>query len=263
MMGATFSPFRATEAVKMVQRLLLAGMLSGLIVAVAAFGFARVFSEPIVERAIALEEQMAHGHDHDHEQTVSRSTQRNLGLFTGLASYCIALGGILAIGLACLHGRLAIGARPTVWTLAALGYISLVLVPQLKYPASPPGVGTADTIGSRTELFFLLLLLSAVSMIVSVLIGLRLRRHMGRMFALTAGVLVFACSTLVLTTSFPGVSEVPRDFPKGLLVVFRMNSAILQLIVWAGLALVFGQLSLRVLNAWAPRSQADAEVPNG
>ncbi|TGS16836.1 hypothetical protein EN852_006395 [Mesorhizobium sp. M2E.F.Ca.ET.209.01.1.1] len=237
----------------MIERLLVAGMISGLIVAIAGFAFARVFSEPAVERAIVLEDQKPH--DNAEEETVNRVTQRNLGLLTGLASYSIALGGILAIGSACLLGRLGIGPRATVWTLASLGYVSLVLVPQFKYPANPPGIGSPETIGSRTELYFLMLALSVASMALSFWVGFRLRRRLGRMFAVTVGVLMFAVLALCLTAAFPEASKVPSDFPSGLLLTFRIQSALLQVIVWGGLATVFGQASLWIVEERSVQSR--------
>jgi hypothetical protein len=44
--------------------------------------------------------------------------------------------------------------RGTVAMLATLSYVALILVPQLKYPASPPSVSEPDTIGARTALYF-------------------------------------------------------------------------------------------------------------
>jgi hypothetical protein len=245
----------------MLQRLLLAGMLSGFIVALLSFGFARVFSEPTVEQAIVLEEQSASDHSHA-EETVSRATQRNLGLLTGFASYCVALGGILAIGLACLHGRLGVRPRPMVWTLASLGYVSLVLVPQLKYPANPPGVGSAETIASRTELYFLLMLLSLGAMALSFWIGVRIRRSQGGMFSVPVGALAFASMALILMSAFPDISEVPTDFPDGLLFTFRAQSAMLQLIVWGGLGAVLGQFARHILEPRISRVSADVGFPN-
>lgn len=225
----------------MVQRLLLAGMLSGLIVALFAFSFARVYAEPTIERAISLEEGRGHDHAAVEEGTVSRSTQRSAGLLTGLAAYCAALGGFLAIGLAFLHGRLSVRPRSAVWTLALAGYVSLVLVPQLKYPASPPGVGNAETIGSRTELYFIMILASAICMAVSVWISYRTARRMRPAGSTAIGIASFVTLASVLTASMPAISETPHDFPRGLLLEFRVHAALLQLIVWGGLGVLFGE----------------------
>jgi hypothetical protein len=247
-MAGICSAFRAIEDATMVQRLLLAGMLSGLVVALLAFGFARMYSEPTIERAIQLEEQ-AHGHDeHADDGTVSRSMQRNAGLLTGIATYCVALGGFLALGLAFLHGRLAAGSRSTVWMLVSAGYVSLVLIPQLKYPANPPGVGVAETIGSRTELYFVLVLASLSCMIFSAWIVFRLRQRLPASIAFLVGALVFAAMAGFLMSILPRVSEVPHDFPRGLLFELRVHAALLQLIVWGGLGLLFGKVSGLVIK---------------
>ncbi|RWY80501.1 hypothetical protein EHI44_29725 [Rhizobium leguminosarum] len=247
----------------MVQRLLLAGMLSGLIVALFAFSFARVYAEPTIERAIALEEGVAHGHDAAEEGTVSRSTQRNAGLLTGLAAYCAALGGVLAVGSACVHGRLSLRPRSTVWLLALIGYVALALVPQLKYPASPPGVGNADTIGSRTQLYFLIVIASAVCMAASAWIAYRTRRRVGPVTAVSIGIGLFIALTAVSTTTMPAISETSRDFPRGLLFEFRVYAALLQLIVWGGLGLLFGQAAEHVVKRDRRREVvAHHRIPN-
>jgi hypothetical protein len=223
-------------------------MLSGLVVALFAFSFARIYAEPSIERAISLEESVGHDHATAEEGTVSRSTQRNAGLLTGLAAYCTALGGFLAIGLAFLHGRLSVRPRSAVWTLALVGYISLVLVPQLKYPASPPGVGNAETISSRTELYFVMLLASAICMAVSVWISHRTSRRAGTAGSIATGIAVFVTFAYILMTSMPAISETPHDFPRGLLFEFRVYATLLQLIVWGGLAFVFGGAAENVLQ---------------
>jgi hypothetical protein len=237
------SAFLATEVTVMIQRLLITGMLSGLIVALIAFSFARVYSEQSIERAIALEETSHHQHADADAESVGRSVQRNAGLFVGIASYCIALGGFLAIGVSSLHGRLRMRPRSMAWILAAAGYIALVLVPQLKYPASPPGVGTAETIGIRTELYFVLVMASALSMILAAWIAYRLAHRATFPLAVGAGAATFVALASVWIAAMPGVSEVPRALPRGLLLEFRMNAAALQLIVWGGLGIVFGQVA--------------------
>jgi hypothetical protein len=227
----------------MIQGFLVMGMLSGLIVALIAFSFARVYSEPSIERAITLEESSHHGHEDAHEESVTRSVQRNAGLFVGIASYCIALGGFLAIGLSLLYGRLRISSRSTVWMLAAAGYVSLVLVPQLKYPASPPGIGSAETIGIRTELYFVLITMSVLSMVLSAWIAFCLSDRVRKSVAMSVGVIAFAALASMWIVTLPGISEVPRAFPRGLLLEFRVNAAALQIIIWGGLGVVFGQVA--------------------
>src|SRR5690349_8548801 len=131
----------------MVGHLLLRGMLVGAIAGLLAFGFAKVFGEPQVNRAIAFEEQLAHaGHDHaghphadkaddaDHDhagradaEPVSRTTQAGLGLFTGIVIYGAAIGGLFALVFAFAIGRVGdLGARATAALLALAGFVAIV-----------------------------------------------------------------------------------------------------------------------------------------
>ncbi len=149
----------------MVRSLLVRGMLAGFLASVLAFGFAKMVGEPQVEAAIAVEEQMAEAmggsHAHEMPELVSRDVQSGLGLLVGLGVFGSAVGGLFALGFAAVYGRVgAIGARATSLMLALLCYIAIVLVPFLKYPPNPPGVGDPSTIGMRTALFFTMIGLS-------------------------------------------------------------------------------------------------------
>ena len=88
------------------------GMLAGLIASLLAFGFAKVYGEPQVDRAIAFEEHVSHAaagaaevHEHAHE-IVSREVQATIGLLTGVVVYGTALGGLFALAFAFVNGRL-------------------------------------------------------------------------------------------------------------------------------------------------------------
>ena len=71
----------------MMTNLPIRGMLVGLLAGVLAFDFARIFGEPQVDRAIALEEQMRHARGEAPEpELVGRQTRAGLGLFTTLQS---------------------------------------------------------------------------------------------------------------------------------------------------------------------------------
>lgn len=246
----------------MVQRLLLAGMLSGLIVAMFGFSYARIYAEPNIERAIALEEALAHDHKGAEQGTVSRDAQRNPGLLIGLAAYSAALGGFLAIGLAALHGRVDTRPRLTVWVLALAGYFALVLVPQIKYPASPPGVGSAATIGVRTELYFIMVAASVMCMMASAWLTYRARRRVRPTAAVLVGVGLFAVLASLVMMVMPSISEARYGFPRGLMFDFRVHAALLQVILWGGLGLLFGQLAERVVGHDRDQVPARREIPN-
>lgn len=93
---------------------------------------------------------------------LSRSTQK-VGLFfaTGLSG-CF-LGGMFAIAFAFFRERLS---AKSDWSrslsLAAALLAGTTLLPFLKYPANPPGIGEPSTIGSRTSSYFAMVVLSLV-----------------------------------------------------------------------------------------------------
>ena len=152
----------------MVGNLLLRGMLVAVLAGLLAFGFARIFGEPQVDRAIAFEEQMNQAKVPEPE-LVSRETQASLGLFTGVIVYSAAVGGLFSLVFAFVYGRVGrLGPRATAALLALAGFVAIVLVPGVKYPANPPSVGNPETIGLRTELYFVMLVISVAALVLAV-----------------------------------------------------------------------------------------------
>src|ERR1700761_5240369 len=188
----------ATERSCMVRTLLIRGMLVGLLAGLLAFGFSKTFGEPPIDRAIAVEAAIdqakakadaAMGMVHEPEtELVSRWVQAGPGLFTGVVVYSAAFGGLFALGFATANGRIeGLVPRGVAALLAAAGFVSVTLVPSLKYPASPPAVGAPEAIGVRTAMFFLMLLISIVAMAGAAMLRDRLApRQGGWTAALTA-----------------------------------------------------------------------------
>jgi predicted cobalt transporter CbtA len=241
----------------MVRSLLIRGMLAGLIAGLLAFGFARTFGEPSLERAIAFEAQSdaAKPHDHRHGDTppaelVSRSVQSGLGLFTGVVVHATALGGLFALVFAVANGRVA-QARPREMAalLGAAGFVAVFLVPALKYPGSPPAIGEPDTIGLRSALFFALLIVSIVATIGAAALRRRLSERMDRW---NAGVISAAAWLAAIGLAYwilPDIDEVPAHFPAGVLWQFRRAAFGVQAVLWTSLAVVFGMLTERMATA--------------
>ena len=99
----------------MVRALLIRGMLVGFLAGLLVFGFAKIFGEPQVDRAIAFETAMdeakmkadlAKGiHDEPEPELVSRANQASWGLLTGVMTYATAFGGLFALVFAYRLGR--------------------------------------------------------------------------------------------------------------------------------------------------------------
>ncbi|WP_017126429.1 CbtA family protein, partial [Pseudomonas gingeri] len=134
-------------------------MLVGLVAGLLAFGFAKVFGEPQVDKAIAFEEKMdAMKGEAPEPELVSRETQSSIGLLTGVLVYSASMGGLFALVFAYSLGRVGrMGPRGLSALLALAAFVAVIFVPELKYPANPPSVGDPDTIKQRTKLFFLML----------------------------------------------------------------------------------------------------------
>jgi hypothetical protein len=223
-------------------------MLAGLIASLLAFGFAKVYGEPQVDRAIAFEDQLSHAagaaeeHEHEHE-IVSREVQSTIGLLTGVVVYGTALGGLFALAFAFISGRLIhLAPRATAVLLAAAGFLALYIVPYLKYPANPPSVGLPETIGYRTQLYFAMIVFSLAALAIAISAGRQLVAKLGTWNASLAGAGTYVGLVGLAGYALPPINEVPAAFPADLLWHFRIAAFGTQGILWTALALVFGAL---------------------
>jgi predicted cobalt transporter CbtA len=215
---------------------LVAGLLSGL------FGF--IFGEPALERAVELESH-AQGDEHSRaEETFSREEQK-AGLFLATALYGTAIGGAFGLVSAYMEGRAAPRSR---WrrslTLAGTLFAGAVLLPFLKYPPNPPGVGAdPTTLTARTTAYLAMVVLA----LLAVLFTWRLARELEGLAAPTRHLLVgavllfFWALLLILLPNFGGVGEAPAD----LVWSFRLSALGTQAVLWAGIGCIFGLLNER------------------
>jgi hypothetical protein len=231
------------------RRGLAAGLLAGLLAGMFAFAF----GEPQLDLAVALEEQADSAHTHGvgpHNDgrgmvELGRSTQK-VGLFfaTGLSGCFV--GGMFGIAFAFFRGRLM---AKSDWSrslsLAAALFAGAALLPFLKYPANPPGVGDPSTIGSRTSSYFAIVVLSLLA-VLAAWYAARLLRERGvslpvRQVAVGVG---FASIVGLLLSVLPPAPD-PGEFPAGLLWDYRMASLGTLLTLWATLGASFGALCER------------------
>lgn len=247
----------------MVGNLLLRGMMVGVLAGLLAFCFAKVFGEPYVDYAIAFEEHASHAAGAagapEKPEIVSRATQAGVGLFAGLAIYGAAVGGLFALAFAFANGRLGrMGPRSVAALIATLGFVAVVLVPQLKYPANPPAVGSADTIMARTELFFAMLTFSVVLMIAAVMLARRFAGRLGDWNAATAAGLVYLGVVAVMFAALPDIEEIPASFSPVALWNFRIASIGVQAVLWSSVGLLFGAVA-----EYAARTSDASHHPSG
>jgi predicted cobalt transporter CbtA len=222
-------------------------MLVGLLAGLLAFAFARWVGEPEVERAIAYETRMDQARGEAPEpEMVSRNVQKSFGLLAGVVVYGTAIGGLFGLVFAFAYGRMGITHPRTLSAvLASMGFVAIVLVPTLKYPANPPSVGNSETIGVRTAAFFLLIVFSIAAMV----LALQVARHFSIRLGVWNSSLVAAALFLVIMAIvchvFPNVDEVPAGFPVTLMWRFRIAGLGIQAVMWATLGILFGWLTER------------------
>lgn len=244
----------------MVRTFLVRGMLVGIVAGLLSFGFLKVYGEPQVDRAIAFEEQMdeakaevakQHGMAVPEEQPelVSRPVQAGLGLFVAVMVYSAAFGGLFGLAFAFAQGRVLGELSPQALAalLAALGFIAVYLVPDLKYPANPPSVGNPETIGARTALYFGMIAISLVAAVGAIKFRRILVARYGGWNATLMAAAAYAVVMILAGLLLPTVNEVPEQFPAVVLWKFRIASLGAQVILWATLGLLFGALTQRAL----------------
>jgi predicted cobalt transporter CbtA len=276
------------------QKLVLRGLLAGALAGLVAFGFGRIFAEPLIQKAVDYESardaaqdamitggQPAGGHEHGAE-VFTRSVQANLGLGVGLIAFGAAMGVLFAITYTVCLGRVGrMQPRNIALGVAGGGFLALYLVPFVKYPPEPPGIGHADTIKQRGALYLVMVGASVLLLIGAVLLGRRLAVRVGNWTAslLAAGAFVVAAGLLMWLlpdygdlafnrANFPGQrTETPQPligsggqmvfpgFPADVLFDFRLYSVGAQLLLWTTLGLVFAPLADRLLR---PSSQRPA-----
>ncbi|WP_433964097.1 CbtA family protein [Tunturiibacter gelidiferens] len=226
----------------MTRTLLLRGMVVGVVAGLLVFAFARWIGEPQVERAIAFETSMdkARGEAPEPEM-VSRRVQKSAGLLTGAVVYGAAVGGLFGLVFAFAYGRLGeLKPRALSAVLAGLGFVAIVLVPNLKYPANPPAVGSAETIGVRTGAYFLLIAVSIAAMVFSLQMRRRFAKRFGEWNGSLLAAALFVVVVSVVAHFLPEVDEVPAGFPVTLMWKFRVAALEIQAVLWGALGLGFG-----------------------
>lgn len=228
---------------------LVAGLLAGLI--------GLIVGEPNLDAAVALEgasanhgvtHERARGHEHSHGQqhgadtAITRPMQK-AGLVAGGGLAGMAVGALFGVVAAWAVGRLTGDGWTRSLKLGAAVVGATVILPALKYPPNPPGVGDPETVGLRTGLYlglvFIGLLLAATSWVASRQLSRTKLSRPVRQAVLFAGTVAAAALILAALPAPEASGSVPND----LLWSFRVSSLAMQLALYGGTAAVFGLLS--------------------
>jgi Probable cobalt transporter subunit (CbtA) len=251
----------------MEKRVIWRGLLAGASAGVLAFVFARIFLEPVIGRAIDYEggrgeAESAIAGVHEHEMEVfTRGVQANIGMGFGVLAFSVAMGALFSVAFIVAYSRFATASvRGHSLAMAAVAFVVVYFVPFLKYPANPPSIGDPDTIGKRTALYLLMIVLSLAFAVAATWLGRRLLPKLGAWGTTLSAIGAYIVAMAVVMLVLPPLSEVPQPLlnDQGVIVYpgfsaddlfhFRLYAVGTQVIVWATIGLVFGALVSRLLD---------------
>ncbi len=139
--------------------------------------------------------------------------------------------------------------------MALLGAVSFSVVPFLKYPATPPAVGSGETIDSRTALWFGFVAVSVLGVLAAVAVAGWASRRCSGVPGVIAGTAAYVVVVAVAAVAFPKVDEL-GDFPASILWDFRISSLLTLLAMWAVIGAV---LTALVDRTWRQHEAVEAQ----
>ena len=225
-------------------RAVLVGIVAGLIVGV----YHNVFTVPIIERAIVLEEERAAaalpaGTQAEEEPPLVSLGMQRIGMALGTA----ILGGVFGLLFAGTYGllRWAMPASNAVAMAAVaglLGFWALSFLVSVKFPFVPPGVGSEDTLISRQGLHLLFYIMSALG-VAGVILALNeinnsVQSQGTRQSLYAATGLVYAGFLVLIFWLVPGNPD-PIPVPPALFLDFNNVTLIGHLLTWVLMAAGF------------------------
>ena len=279
----------------MVRALVLRGAAVGALGGLLAYLFAWIFAEPAIQSSIDYEAGRSEAEaaiaaaagevpSVESPELFSRAVQGNVGLGVGMVGFGVAVGLLFAVAFCMAYGRTgSLRPRPLALLIALGGFLTLFLVPFVKYPANPPAVGDHDTIRDRAALWLLMVVVAVVCAIAAAWLGQRLQARYG-----TSNATLLACAAFVIVIGavmavLPAlgelsmhaahgggaVTETPqplRDaagvivypgFDADVLWQFRVASIGAQAILWAAIGLTFAPLAERVFRRYGAPTQQE------
>ena len=153
-------------------------------------------------------------------------------------------GGILGMSIGALFGIVFAYSRNSLpkghtvkktFVLAAIMWLTIFLIPFLKYPANPPTVGEADTVILRQTLYLLFIAISGFS---AVGFSRLYKKLENKKYLAVVGYAVFITSVFFIMPPSPDEVTAPMDLVNG----FRTMSVMAVTIFWIAEAIILGLL---------------------
>ena len=230
------------------QKTILLAVLIGLASGLLAGVYHNVFTVPVIEQAIVLEEERAIAELPSGQQPVEEPPlvslgMQRIGMAIGTALYGAVLGLVFAGAYSMLRWMMQERNRMLLAFAAALiGFWAISLLPFLKYPLVPPGVGDEGTLVVRQGVQTLFFIISAGAVVALLLAYKDIRTSSMsagmRQLVIGASVAVYAVFMALLFVFLPSNPD-PVPVPDGLLFNFRALTLVGQLLTWVFIAIGF------------------------
>ncbi len=203
--------------------------------------------EPHLDAAIGIENQnlFASGEEEDTEEFWNsyhsyRDWQKGGQVLAGVI-LGLAMGSLFGIVFALSRGVLPGGhdVKKAV-ILAGIMWLVVFFIPFLKYPANPPTVGDAETIGLRTMLYVSFIAISGLGAAGLYQVAKRVKR--GKKATAVGGYAALMAAAFVLMPGNPDAVTAPMDLVDG----FRTASVLGVSSFWMSVPLILGALWQRL-----------------
>jgi predicted cobalt transporter CbtA len=217
------------------RRGLAAGLLAGLLAGV----FAYLFAEPVLDRAIRLENAA-----HEHSEQVFDRGEQKAGLVLATALYGTSVGALFGL-LSASFRRLYRSEWRRSLALAGAIFLGAVLLPFLKYPPNPPGVGAdPSTLTGRTLAYLAMIALGMLAVLAAWRFARGLEGASPPVRDLTSGAVLIGLWAFVYL-AMPDFGGTGGHAPADLVWDFRLSALATQAVLWAGIGCAFGLLGER------------------
>lgn len=218
----------------------LAGLVGGLLAA--AFGY--LLAEPLMDHAVDLESARARALGETASETFTRG-QQHFGFLGAAVLVGLALGVLFAVVFHLLHrSDRTVDPWGSALRLGGGAFFAVSLVPFLRYPSNPPGVGDPGTIDTRSNLWEVSLVIGLVGAVTAGLVARGLRERRTRSSLVHLAVTGVLLATVALTFVLPGDAD-EITAPASLVWEFRLLSIASLALLWGGLSATFGLLGER------------------
>jgi len=198
--------------------------------------------EPYLDQAISIENQnlFATGLAEDTPQFWAEYSSYRDWQKSGqvLASGILGMSIGALFGIVFAYSRNALPKGHTVkktFVLAAIMWLTIFLIPFLKYPANPPTVGDADTVVLRQTLYLLFIAISGFS---AVGFSRLYKKLENKKYLAFVGYAVFITAVFFIMPPSPDEVTAPMDLVNG----FRTMSVMAVTTFWIAEAIILGLL---------------------